>query len=134
VPYHLPPAGDSNLVSDVAREFCGSGTRRRWIPDLYDLAWLWRRKAQFRSGKGIDPLGVAQRGELNLKAVILLHLFSLLLLHLLNQIAITNALEVLPGKEHDEKESQGPQGKQPETFPAFLVINFTLQARIVDTL
>src|SRR5690349_1398803 len=41
---------------------------------------------------------------------------------------------MLPGKKHDAKKGQRPQRQQAETLPAFLVIHFTLQPRVVNVL
>jgi hypothetical protein len=106
--------------------------KARGVPNLDDLVWLWRCKAQLRSGKRVDPLGITQRGKLDFQGMVLFHHFRLVLLQLLDHVAVTDALKVLPGKNHNEKKSQSAQDEQAETLPALLVINFTLQAGIVD--
>jgi hypothetical protein len=106
----------------------------RGVPDLDDLTRSRRCKTQLRSGERIDPPRIDQRGTLNSQGVIPFHLLSLLPLKLLDQVTVPDALKMLPGKKHDEKKDEGSQDKQAETLPAFLAINLTLQAGIIDPL
>jgi len=93
-----------------------------------------RLKTESPPRQCVDPLRVGQRSLLEPKLAVPLLENRPLALKLLDPISVVDAIKMLPGVKEHEEEGQEAQSEQAITLPAFLLVDFAPQARVVNAL